>query len=74
MTKTKLKAEPTTDITFQFHQQVASLREENSQLRQRIGKLTDDFVVLKNEFQRSRQLIQEDMRRVVDVIERRRIL
>jgi|TARA_R110000824_G_scaffold177610_6_gene357074 cell division protein FtsB len=74
MAKANLKVEPTTDVTFQFHQQVASLQEENAQLRQRIGKLTDDFVVLKNEFRRSRQLIQEDMQRVVDVIERRRIL
>jgi cell division protein FtsB len=74
MAKANLKREPTSDATFQFHQQVASLQAENAQLRQRIGKLTDEFVVLRNEFQRSRQLIQEDMRRVVDVIERRRIL
>ena len=53
---------------------VQSLQNENRLLRTRISGLQDDLTSLRNEFQRTRQLIQEDMRTVVEAMEKKRIL
>jgi|10_taG_2_1085330.scaffolds.fasta_scaffold77345_3 DNA helicase IV len=73
MAKKTTTSTSSTDTT-EMETTVQSLQNENRLLRTRISGLQDDLTSLRNEFQRTRQLIQEDMRTVVEAMEQKRIL
>jgi len=58
----------------ELKKEVTALKEENGQLRTRISTLRDDLTDVKADLSRTKQLIQKDIRALVDSVGRRRVL
>jgi|6_EtaG_2_1085325.scaffolds.fasta_scaffold08413_4 uncharacterized coiled-coil DUF342 family protein len=58
----------------ELKKEVTALKEENGQLRTRISTLRDDLTDVKADLSRTKQLIQKDIRTLVDSVGKRRVL
>ena len=58
----------------ELKKEVTALKEENGQLRTRISTLRDDLIDVKADLSRTKQMIQKDIRALVDSVSRRRVL
>ena len=58
----------------ELKKEVTALKEENGQLRTRISILRDDLIDVKADLSRTKQMIQRDIRTLVDSVGQRRVL
>ena len=58
----------------ELKKEVTALKEENGQLRTRISTLRDDLTDVKADLSRTKQMIQKDIRTLVDSVGKRRVL
>jgi uncharacterized coiled-coil DUF342 family protein len=58
----------------ELNKEVTTLKEENGQLRTRLSTLHDEIVDVKADLSRTKQMLQRDIRTLVDSVGKRRVL
>jgi uncharacterized coiled-coil DUF342 family protein len=58
----------------ELNKEVTTLKEENGQLRNRISTLRDEIIDVKADLNRTKQMLQRDIRTLVDSVGKRRVL
>jgi uncharacterized protein YlxW (UPF0749 family) len=58
----------------ELNKEVTTLKEENGQLRNRISTLRDEIIDVKADLSRTKQMLQRDIRTLVDTVGKRRVL
>ena len=58
----------------ELNKEVITLKEENGQLRTRISTLRDEIIDVKADLSRTKQMLQRDIRTLVDTVGQRRVL
>ena len=58
----------------ELNKEVTTLKEENGQLRTRISSLRDEIISVKADLNRTKQMLQRDIRTLVDSVGKRRVL
>ena len=58
----------------ELNKEVTTLKEENGQLRNRISTLRDEIIDVKADLSRTKQMLQRDIRTLVDSVGKRRVL
>ena len=58
----------------ELNKEVTTLKEENGQLRSRISTLRDEIIDVKADLNRTKQMLQRDIRTLVDSVDKRRVL
>ena len=58
----------------ELNKEVTTLKEENGQLRTRISTLRDEIISVKADLSRTKQMLQRDIRTLVDTVGKRRVL
>ena len=58
----------------ELSKEVTTLKEENGQLRTRISTLRDEIISVKADLSRTKQMLQRDIRTLVDTMGTRRAL
>ena len=58
----------------ELNKEVTTLKEENGQLRNRISTLRDEIIDVKADLNRTKQMLQRDIRTLVDTVGKRRVL
>tara|TARA_R110000824_G_C14717225_1_gene624613 strand:+ start:53 stop:241 length:189 start_codon:yes stop_codon:yes gene_type:complete len=58
----------------ELKKEVTTLKEENGQLRSRLSTLRDEIIDVKADLNRTKQMLQRDIRTLVDTVGKRRVL
>jgi predicted RNase H-like nuclease (RuvC/YqgF family) len=58
----------------ELKKEVTTLKEENGQLRSRLSTLRDEIIDVKADLSRTKQMLQRDIRTLVDTVGKRRVL
>jgi len=58
----------------ELNKEVTTLKEENGQLRSRLSTLRDEIIDVKADLSRTKQMLQRDIRTLVDTVGKRRVL
>jgi uncharacterized coiled-coil DUF342 family protein len=58
----------------ELNKEVTTLKEENGELRSRLSTLRDEIIDVKADLSRTKQMLQRDIRTLVDTVGTRRVL